>query len=53
MNPQNIIVYEDPGQTVEGVNAVFLDGHVQFLRHEAFRKRLDETCKRLGREMPK
>ena len=53
MDPQNIVAYEDPDQVVEGINAVFLEGHVEFLRHEAFKKRLEETHKRLGREMPK
>lgn len=47
-----IVAYEDPDQTREGVNAVFMDGHVEFLRHEAFQKRLEETYKRLGREIP-
>jgi len=53
MDPQNILVYEDPEQATDGVNAVFMDGHVEFIKHEAFRKRLEETYKRLGREMPK
>jgi prepilin-type processing-associated H-X9-DG protein len=53
MDPQNIVAYEDPNQAMEGVNAAFMDGHVEFLKREAFQKRLEETYKRLGREMPK
>jgi len=48
-----IVAHEDPDQTREGVNALFLDGHVEFIRHEAFWERLEQTYKRLGREMPK
>ncbi|MBN2129853.1 MAG: DUF1559 domain-containing protein [Sedimentisphaerales bacterium] len=52
MNYRNILVYENPEFCSDGVNAVFLDGHVEFLKPEEFRQKLEETCKRLGREVP-
>jgi len=38
---------------IDKVNAVFLDGHVESLSRQAFQTRLQETYKRLGREMPR
>ena len=52
MNYRNMLVYENPEFCSDGVNAVFLDGHVEFLKPEEFRRKLEETCKRLGREVP-
>ncbi len=52
-SPQNILVYENPKFREDGVNVLFGDGHVQFLRPEDFREQLAETCKRLGQEAPK
>jgi len=51
-DPQNIVAYENPAFLEDGTNAVFLDGHVEFLKPEAFREKLAETYKRLGREAP-
>jgi prepilin-type processing-associated H-X9-DG protein len=52
MNPGNIVAYEDPRFCLDGVNVLFLDSHVEFMKPEAFRQALKETCARLGREMP-
>jgi type II secretory pathway pseudopilin PulG len=49
----NILAYEDPAQAKDKVCALFPDGHVEALSREAFQKKLAETYKRLGREMPK
>ncbi len=51
-SPQNIVVYENPEYCTDGVNVLFLDGHVQFLKPDEFRAQLAETYRRLGREMP-
>jgi hypothetical protein len=53
MDTQNILAHEDPAQSGDKVCALFLDCHVESLSHDAFQKRLEETYKRLGREMPK
>ncbi len=50
---QNIVAYEDPAQAKDKVCALFLDGHVEALSREDVQKKLEETYKRLGREMPK
>ena len=52
MSPRNILVYENPEFCHDGVTAVFLDFHIEFLKPEEFRRELEETCKRLGREVP-
>jgi prepilin-type processing-associated H-X9-DG protein len=52
MNPGNIVAYEDPRYCSEGVNVLFLDSHVEFMKPEGFRRELEETCERLGREVP-
>jgi prepilin-type processing-associated H-X9-DG protein len=52
MDHRNIVAYEDPAYCIDGVNVVFLDGHVEFLKPEAFRQQLEATCKRLGRPVP-
>jgi prepilin-type processing-associated H-X9-DG protein len=52
MNPRNIVVYENPAFCSDEVNVLFMDGHVEFMKSEAFRQELAVTCKRLGREMP-
>jgi hypothetical protein len=50
--PGNILVYENPAYCYEGVNVVYLDTHVQWLRQAEFMKALKETYERLGRAMP-
>ncbi len=52
MSPANIVVYENPEFCQEGVNVLFLDSHVEFMKPDAFRQRLQATYERLGREMP-
>jgi len=52
MYPGNIVAYENPAFCQDGVNVLFLDGHVEFMKPEPFRKELADTCKKLGREMP-
>jgi len=52
MEPGNILIYENPAYCREGVNAGFVDAHVEFLKRDDFMRRLEATYKRLGREMP-
>jgi prepilin-type processing-associated H-X9-DG protein len=52
MNPGNIVAYEDPRYCREGVNVLFLDSHVEFMKPDEFRRELQETCRQLGREVP-
>jgi len=52
-DPRNIVAYENPAFSSEGTNALFVDGHVQWLKPDAFRKKLTETYKRIGRPVPK
>jgi len=52
MNPGNIIVYENPAFCREGVNVLFIDCHVQWMKPDEFLSELEATYKRLGREMP-
>jgi len=48
----SVVVYENPEFCSDGVNVAFLDGHIEFVKPEAFRKALEASYKRLGREMP-
>ncbi len=52
MSPGNIVAYENPEFCLEGVNVLFLDSHVQFMKPDKFREALKATYKRLGRKMP-
>jgi hypothetical protein len=52
MDPGNILLYENPAYCYEGVNVVYLDTHVQWMRQAEFMKALKETYERLGRAMP-
>jgi prepilin-type processing-associated H-X9-DG protein len=52
MYPGNIVAYENPAFCQDGLNVLFLDGHVEFMKPEPFRQELADTCKKLGREMP-
>jgi prepilin-type processing-associated H-X9-DG protein len=52
MDPGNIVAYENPAFMSEGVNVLFMDGHVEWMKPEAFLRELEATYKRLGREMP-
>ncbi|MGE5295200.1 MAG: H-X9-DG-CTERM domain-containing protein [Solirubrobacterales bacterium] len=52
MDRQNVVAYDNPEFCTEGVNVLFLDGHVEFMRPKEFRLTLEATCKRLNRPMP-
>jgi prepilin-type processing-associated H-X9-DG protein len=52
MDLRNIVAYEDPAYCMDGVNVVFLDSHVEFMKPAEFRRALEATCKRLGRPVP-
>jgi prepilin-type processing-associated H-X9-DG protein len=53
MYPGNFVAYEDPRYCQEGVSVLFLDGHVEFMRPDAFREELKGTYDRLGRPTPR
>jgi len=52
MPPDNIVVYENPEFCSDSINVLFIDTHVETMKPEAFLQKLEETYKRLGREMP-
>jgi len=52
MSPGNIVAYENPEFSADGVTVLFLDGHVEFMKPDAFRRELKETYERLGKPMP-
>lgn len=52
MYPGNIVAYENPEFSAEGIDVLFLDRHVEFMKVEAFRRELKETYERLGKPMP-
>jgi prepilin-type processing-associated H-X9-DG protein len=52
MQPGNIVVYENPEFCADGVNVLFLDTHVEFMKPDAFRRELKETYERLGKPAP-
>lgn len=52
MQPGNITVYENPAYCTDGINVLFLDSHVQWMKPDQFIRELKETYQRLGREMP-
>jgi len=52
MHPGNIIAYDNPKFCPDGVNVLFNDAHVEWVKREKFLKILEETYKSLGREMP-
>jgi prepilin-type processing-associated H-X9-DG protein len=52
MSSQNILVYENPEFSSEGLNVLFLDGHIQWDKRDEFLKELKATYERLGKEMP-
>ena len=51
-HPGNIVAYDNPQFCDEGVNVLFVDGHVKWMEPEEFVRELKETYKRLGKEMP-
>jgi prepilin-type processing-associated H-X9-DG protein len=52
MNPQNVVAYDNPEFCVDGVNVLFLDGHVEFMKPESFRQAMKTTYTRLQRPLP-
>jgi prepilin-type processing-associated H-X9-DG protein len=52
IDPENVLAYENPVFRTDKINVLFADGHVESMMPEAFRRALQETCTRLGREMP-
>jgi prepilin-type processing-associated H-X9-DG protein len=48
-DPRNVLAYERV-QGNEGSNALFIDGHVQWMKLDAFRAAVRETYQRLDRE---
>ncbi len=50
--PDNVLAYEDPGYCIDGANVLFVDAHVEFMEPEAFRKAIERTYRRLGRDIP-
>lgn len=52
MNEHNVLAYEDPAYCTDGVNVLFLDSHVEFMKPDAFRQALKATYERLGKKMP-
>ncbi len=47
-----IILYENPEFCTDGVNVGFLDGHVEFMKPESFKKALESSYKLIGKPMP-
>ncbi len=50
--PGNILVYENPEFCSDGVNVLFVDSHVEFVKKEDFIRELKATYERLKRPMP-
>jgi prepilin-type processing-associated H-X9-DG protein len=51
-DPGNILVYENPAYCSDGVNVLYLDSHVKFLKKEDFLKELKATYQRVRKPMP-
>lgn len=52
VDQRNVIAYENPeNHDNEGTNVLFADSHVEFMSMSSFRKALEDTYRRLGREM--
>jgi general secretion pathway protein G len=47
-----IIFYENPAFCSDGICVAFMDGHSEWMKPAGFLQKLEETYKRLGREMP-
>ncbi len=48
----NILAYENPEFCTEGVNVLYADTHVAFVRPDEFRRDLKRTYKNLGKPVP-
>ena len=51
-HPGNVVAYDNPAFCSDEINVVFLDGHVDTMKPAEFMRKLEETYKRLGRDMP-
>jgi hypothetical protein len=51
-HPGNILAYENPAFGRDGLNVLFMDSHVQWMKPDEFLRELEATYRRLGREMP-
>ena len=51
MNPNNVVVYENPEFCDEKVNVLFLDSHVEVVDQDELLDALEETYERLGKPM--
>lgn len=51
-DPRNVLVYENPEFCRDGVNVLFNDGAVIFMKPAEFKKAIEETYKRLNKSMP-
>ena len=52
MDAHNMVAYENPEFAKDRVCVLFLDGHVETMKPDQFRRDLEVTYKRLGRPMP-
>jgi prepilin-type processing-associated H-X9-DG protein len=52
IDPHNVLAYENPAFRTDKINVLFADGHVEAMKPEAFRRALQATYERLGKEMP-
>ncbi len=52
IDPHNVLAYENPAYLTDKINVLFADGHVEAMKPEAFRRELQATYERLGKEMP-
>ena len=52
MHPENILVYENPAFCSDKINVLFINCHVEAMKPDEFLQKLEETYRRLGREMP-
>jgi len=52
MDPDNIVVYENPAFCSDRTNVLFMDTHVTAMKPDDFLRELQETYRRLGKKMP-
>ena len=52
MHPGNIVAYENSAFCSEGINVLFMDSHVQWMKPAEFLVALEETYGRLSKRMP-
>ena len=50
--PENILAYENPAYSSQGVNVLHADCHVQWMGPSEFLQKLEATYTRLGKKMP-